>query len=736
MQVKFYASFFNNKYKAFKLMKKIILIYILLVLTAINSKAVAGEGMWLPFLLQSLNEAEMKAMGMKMSAEDIYSVNRGSLKDAVVHFGGFCTAEVISDQGLILTNHHCGYDAIQSHSTLEKNFLTDGFWASNHNAELPNPGLFATFIIRIDDVTAKIFDGVKDNMEQKEKQSIIDRNIALVNGAATKETYQDVMIKSFFEGNHYYQFVTETYKDVRFVGAPPESIGKFGADTDNWVWPRHTGDFSMFRIYAGPDNKPAEYSPDNRPLKPRHFFPISLDGVDDGDFTLVFGFPGRTNQYWPSYAVDQVVRTIDPARIAVRDISLGIMDKYMRTSEDVRLALASKYAGLSNSWKKWIGEVQGLKSSNAVKKKHAQEQQFVDEIQRDKSQCKVYGEILPSLKSLYAEIEPLALNRTILSEVIGGSNIEVFRLTQYADRLLSAYRDNGQQGYEQTRSRTLAVFDDFYKDYRSNIDKEIFIALITHLKKKMSPDYVPALLNDSPTDLATNIYTNSIFSSRESFTNAMNLGGESFMKSLESDPGYKLFKELKNVMDLKLNPPYTVLNDKIQILQKEYVTALMEVYPQRRFWPDANNTMRVTYGQVEPYSPRDGIQYKTQTYLDGVMEKYKPGDYEFDVYPRLIELYEKKDYGQYAEDGKMPVCFIASNHTTGGNSGSPAIDAHGNLIGINFDRVWEGTMSDLYYDKALCRNIMVDVRFILFVVDKFAGADHLINEMRLVHPKA
>src|SRR5687767_2644719 len=346
-------------------MKKLFFFLILTLCLSLQI-SFAGEGMWLPFLLKSLNEAEMKAMGMKMSAEDIYSVNRGSLKDAIVHFGGFCTAEVISDQGLILTNHHCGYDAIQSHSTLEKHYVKNGFWAAKHNDELPNPGLFATFIVRIEDVTEKIMDGIQDDMDAKTKQSLIDKNINLVSSNVLKEPYQAVMIRPFFEGNHYYLFITETYNDVRLVGAPPESIGKFGADTDNWVWPRHTGDFSIFRIYAGPDNKPAEYSPDNRPLKPRHFLPISLDGVDDGDFTLVFGFPGRTNQYWPSYAVDQVARVIDPARIGVRNISLGIMDKYMRTNEDVRLALASKYASLSNSWKKWIGEVQGLKSTNAV----------------------------------------------------------------------------------------------------------------------------------------------------------------------------------------------------------------------------------------------------------------------------------------------------------------------------------------------------------------------------------
>lgn len=715
-----------------KLIKRQLLLLFFIVLTYFS---IAGEGMWLPFLLKSLNEAEMKSMGMKMNAEDIYSVNQGSLKDAVVHFGGFCTGEVISDQGLILTNHHCGYDVIQSHSTIEKNYLTDGFWASRQSEEKPNPGLFATFIVRIEDVSDKILNGIVNTMSAKEKQSIIDRNINSVNETTAKEAWQDIMIRPFFEGNHYYLFVTETYRDVRFVGAPPESIGKFGADTDNWVWPRHTGDFSLFRIYAGPDNKPAEYSPDNRPLKPRHFLPISLDGIDDGDFTLVFGFPGRTNQYLPSYAVDQMARVIDPARIGVRDISLGIMDKYMRASEDIRLALASKYAGLSNSWKKWIGEVQGLNSVNAVQKKMAQEKIFSDDLQKNKSLCKEYGDPLPSLKTLYHEIEPFAYNRTVLAEVIGGSNIELFRLTQYADRMLTAYKDGGETGFAQASSRFLPALDEFYKDYRKDIDKEVFIALMAHLNEKLSAVYLPSAITTDEKKLADAVYDESIWISQQKLTNAIQSGGESFARTLESDQGYQVFSQLKKVMDEQLNPPYTMLNDKIQILLKDYVTILMELYPDRRFWPDANNTMRVTYGLVEPYEPRDGVSYKTKTYLDGIMEKYKPGDYEFDVHPRLIELYETKNYGPYAEDGKMPVCFIASNHTTGGNSGSPAIDAYGNLIGINFDRVWEGTMSDLYYDRAICRNIMVDMRFILFVIDKFAGAGHLINEMKLVHPK-
>ncbi len=703
-----------------------------------------GEGMWLPLLLKSLNEAEMKSMGMKMSAEDIYSVNKGSLKDAVVHFGGFCTGEVISDQGLLLTNHHCGYDVIQSHSTLERNYLVDGFWAKSNAEELPTPGLFATFIVRIDDVTKMVLNGVRKDMSPTERQSRIDQNLKTVSNRAAKESWQDVFVRSFFEGNQYYLFVTETYRDVRLVGTPPESIGKFGADTDNWVWPRHTGDFALFRIYAGPDNKPAEYSAQNKPLTPRHFFPVSMDGVADGDFTLVFGFPGRTYQYLPSFAVAQTIDIIDPARIGVRDISLGIMDKHMRANPDVRLAYASKFASLSNAWKKWIGEVQGLKSTQAVKEKEKQEKDFFQTIGRNKKQEEKYQHLLPEMERLYRQLDPIVHDRFILTEVLGGSNVELFRLTSYADRLVRAFNENGEEGFRRMADRTLPVLEDFFKDYRVEIDWDLFSALTEHVATHMTPDLLPDILRDytaSPTTgafdvLAGKVYSSSVLVTQSTFEEAVMKGGEGFASAMRLDSAYQFYLSLKQVLDQHISPVYNELNEQLNSIQRDYVTALMEAYPKRRFWPDANSTLRVSYGQVESYTPRDAVQYNTQTYLDGVMEKYKPGDYEFDVHPRLIELYMTRDYGPYSENGKMPVCFIASNHTTGGNSGSPAIDAHGNLIGINFDRVWEGTMSDLYYDKSICRNIMVDVRYILFIIDKFAGAGHLIQEMKLVHPKA
>lgn len=719
--------------------RKSLAISMALLLSA--APVLAGEGMWLPLLLKSLNEAEMKAMGMKMSAEDIYSVNQGSLKDAVVLFGGFCTGELISDEGLLLTNHHCGYDAIQSHSTIEKNYLKDGYWARNHQEELPNPGLYATFIVRMENVSDQAFAGLTDAMTPTERQAQIDKNLLAIRNSAQREAWQEAMTRSFFEGNQYYLFITETYRDVRYVGSPPESIGKFGADTDNWVWPRHTGDFSLFRIYAGPDNKPAEYSPDNKPLKPKHFFPVSMDGVQDGDFTLVFGFPGRTNQYLPSFAVQQTADIIDPARIEVRNISLGIMDKNMRASEEVRLAYAAKYASLANYWKKWIGEVQGLNSKHAVSVKEKQESEFAKALARDKKLNAKYGSLLPEMKDLYSQIDTIVKNRTILAEVISGSNVEIFLMAAYADRLIKAYQSNGEKGYSEAAQRLVPTLDGFYKEYRKAVDQQLFAALTSHLVTNLSPQYRPEVLKDMSTEMdfsqwTTEVFANTRLTDQMSFLDLIEQGGDSLTKSMAADKAYQVFVALKKVMDEQLSAPFNMINQQILPKQKEYVAALMAVYPDRRFWPDANSTLRVAYGQVEPYAPKDGMTYKTQTYLEGIMEKYIPGDYEFDVHPKLIELYEKKDYGPYGDHGKMPVCFIASNHTTGGNSGSPAIDAYGNLIGLNFDRVWEGTMSDLYYDKSICRNIMVDARYILFIIDKFAGAGHLVKEMKLVHPKA
>ena len=710
-----------------------------LFLTTTLSVAHAGEGMWIPLLLKAL-EGDMQAMGMKMTAEDIYSVNQGSLKDAIVHFGGFCTAEVISDQGLILTNHHCGYGQIQSHSTLENNYLEDGFWAMNNSEELPNPGLYARFIVRIIDATEMAMAGVTDDMTDAERQSMIDKNLGIAEVAIRKEDWQEVMIRPFFKGNQYFAFVTETYNDVRLVGAPPSSIGKFGADTDNWVWPRHTGDFSMFRIYASPDNRPADYSPDNVPLKPRHSLPISLDGVDEGDFTMVFGFPGRTDQYLPSYAVENIIETIDPTRIAVRERSLEIIDQYMRSDAQAKIQYASRFASIANGWKKWIGEVQGLKSKNAVAVKRAYEAEFTKRVNANPAWRAQYGALLPRFEQLYTEIEPYAKQRELHNEVLN-RNVEIFRVASLLDRLAQRYENNGAAGYTAYKARLDGYFEGFYKNYRPEIDRDVLATLLQRYHEGTPADWQSAVLTEqmmrqSSADYVEKLFADSRLTSPEGLTKLYDDDIEDAIEHIDKDPIVQLYRALTENYNATVAPRYSELNDEIDGMMRDYMAAQMAVFPEHTFWPDANSTLRVTYGKMMGYEPRDAVYYQPQTYLDGVIEKYVPGDYEFDLPAKLIELYEAKDYGEYADDnGKIPVCLIGSNHTSGGNSGSPAIDASGNLVGLNFDRVWEGTMSDIFYDAEICRNIMVDTRYVLFIVDKFAGAGWLIEEMKLVHPK-
>lgn len=698
----------------------------------------AGEGMWLPLFLKSLNEAEMQELGMKITAEDIYSVNKGSLKDAIVHFGGFCTSELISSSGLLLTNHHCGYGQIQSHTTLENNYLKNGFWAKDKAGELMNEGLTATLINEIIDISTETLKGVKDGMSDSERQSIIDINLETVKNNLVKKDYQEIIIRPFFNGNQYFAFLTTKYRDVRLVGAPPESIGKFGADTDNWVWPRHTGDFSLFRIYAGPDNLPADPSADNIPYQPKHHLPISLDGVEEGDFTMVFGFPGRTQEYLPSPAITEIVDVLDPAKIAIREKALNIIDKYMRADESVRIKYASKFARIANYWKKWIGETTGLKKTKAVERKQNFERDFIRKLPKDSD----YRSILPEFEKLYEERAPYAYVRDHYSEITG-RNIELMRIAGIAQRLVSSYNDNGAEGYESFKGRVIPFLEGFYKDYEPKIDKEVFASLTEMYATKIDDKYTPAALESGPSMqvnykfLADDLYDATAFTDKDKMMDILAMSPEDATAQLKADPVYELSSNWKGIYDKEVAAPYNALNTKIDSLQRIYMKALMETFPDRRFYPDANSTLRVTYGQVKSYQPTDAVTYGPVTYLGGVMEKYKPGDYEFDVDAKLIELYEKKDFGDYADrdNGKMPVCFIGTNHTTGGNSGSPAIDAHGNLIGLNFDRAWEGTMSDYNYDASICRNIMTDARYILFVVDKYAGATHLIDEMTLVNPK-
>jgi hypothetical protein len=714
-----------------KRVRKLLLICILLA----SQVSRANEGMWLPQLLAQLNEKEMKSLGMKISASDIYNINKGSLKDAIVSFGGFCTAEVISDQGLILTNHHCGYDAIQEHSTIEHNYLMDGFWAKDKGAELPNAGLTATFIVRIDDVTTAVLSGVTGDMDEKARQSAIDKNIARLRQDAKKESWQDVMVRPFYYGNKYYLFITETFKDVRLVGAPPSSIGKFGADTDNWVWPRHTGDFSLFRIYAGKDNRPAEYSPNNVPYKPKYSLTISLTGVKPNDFTMVFGFPGRTQEYLPASAVKLQAEVLNPVKINIRDLTLKTWGGYMRQDQQVNLQYSSKHAGIANSWKKWIGESQGIAITNAIQKKLDYEAEFTKRVNANPAWKAKYGDVLPQLNALYAQISPYALVRDQFTETANA--VELFTIANQLRSLVNAYKNEGAAGYEKRKDAVLSNLEALFKDYRPEIDREVFTSLTERYFKNVDASYIGKDAAEMWSDrknasrVAEKIYSDSRVLTLAGVQKILGQKPDEAVEDLEKDPALRFTGSLQGQYTTAATPKLNEIQNSINQLQRVYMQAQMDVMKEKRFYPDANSTLRVTYGQVKGYEARDAVDYEPYTYLDGVMEKYKPGDYEFDVHPKLIELYKNKDYGQYAQNGKMPVCFIGTNHTTGGNSGSPALDANGHLVGLNFDRVWEGTMSDLNYDPSICRNIMMDIRYFLFIVDKFAGAGHLVKEMKL-----
>lgn len=705
---------------------------LLLLLFVIQTQAQQG-GMWLPNLLSGMNEKEMKNLGMKMSVSDIYDVNKSSLKDAVPHFNGGCTSEVISPKGLLLTNHHCGFDEIQSHSSVDHDYIANGFWAYKMEDELPNKDLVVTFIVRIEDVTSKVLEGTQA-LAEADKQKKIQENIQSLSTSLPKESWQENKIRTFYQGNQYMLFVTETYKDVRLVGAPPSSIGKFGNDTDNWVWPRHTGDFSLFRIYADKNNRPAEYSKDNIPYTPKHFLPISLDGVKEGDFTLVFGYPGTTTEYLPAVAIDQIANEVNPARIEVRDAALKVEDGFMRKDNAIKIQYASKYARIANYWKKWIGESKGIKKSNAIAIKKKQEAEFTQKINKAGKQAE-YGKLLSDFEKNYTEIAPYTLAREYFLEV-ALRNTELLSVTYKLYQLEQLYNTKGEQSFTDRKKNLVDGLGDFYKDFNKTVDEKVFEQLIDIYSKKSPKQFLPAsLVNVNAQKLSAEIYGESKITSYDGVKQLLNGDTKTVLANLNKDKAFILVKEMSDKFLKEVSPKYDEINLRITALQRTYMKAQLELNKDARIFPDANSTLRVTYGKVKGYEPKDATIYTPVTYLDGAMEKYIPGDYEFDVPAKLIELYNKKDYGPYGENGKMPVCFIGTNHTTGGNSGSPAIDAKGNLIGLNFDRVWEGTMSDIYYDPAICRNIMVDMRYVLFIIDKYAGAKNLIDELKLVHPK-
>ncbi|QOR74820.1 S46 family peptidase [Cruoricaptor ignavus] len=682
-------------------------------------------GMWIP---TELNEKEMKQLGMKISAKDIFSRDKPSIKDAVVQFNGGCTAEIVSPKGLLLTNHHCGYGQIQSHSSVQNDYLRNGFWAKNMAGELPNPGVTVDFIVDIIDVTAQILP--TSNLTENE----INANIQRVSQSFRTEPYQKVSVKPMYYGNKYYAYIIETFKDVRLVGAPPESIGKFGSDTDNWVWPRHTGDFAFFRIYADKNNKPAEYSKDNVPFVPKHFLPVSIKDKNEDDFTFVFGFPGRTQEYLPAIAVQKIMTDINPAMISVRDVALKTLNEKMRADDATRIKYASKYASVANYWKKWIGEAEGLKKSNAVGKKLAYEQKLISKNPAMKT-------TIDGLNKAYNEQAPYALHRAYYGELL--RNAETLAIADF----YSTYLNLSQSGKldAETLKNLKSRLNRIYRNYDAELDAKVTAKLLALYANQIPQQFLPknfAQYKDENRNLPAieEMSKNSVITGRATLNGISAtadldkfLANPSLLQNLQNDPLIKLSAEIKNNYLQTTEPKFAALQNEIDALQKKFMAEQMATDKERQFFPDANSTLRVTYGQVKGSNPRDAVHYNYQTHLSGVMEKYIPGDYEFDVPAKLIDLYNRKDFGIYKDKtGDVPLAFTATNHTTGGNSGSPALDAYGNLIGLNFDRQWEGTMSDINYDPKFSRNIMVDTKYILFIVDKFADSKWLLDEMKIV----
>ena len=694
-----------------------------ITILTISASLLADEGMWLPALI-SQRIGDMQSKGFKLTAEDIYSINQASLKDAVVLFNRGCTGELISDKGLLLTNHHCGYSQIQKHSSVEHDYLKDGFWAMTMEDELPNENLVVDFLERMEDVTEKVLDGYTVGMTELQRDSVVKANSKELIAEATKEGKGlRAQVEALYYGNQYFIFVFRTFSDVRLVGAPPSSIGKFGGDTDNWMWPRHTGDFSLFRIYADKENNPAPYSEDNVPYKPKKYFKVSAKGVKEGDFTFVYGFPGSTREYITSDAVHYNAEISNPHKIKLRTHRLDAQRKYMSKDQAVRIMYSAKNASVSNAWKKWQGEMKGIRKMNTVEVKKEYEKRF-----REWAKGTEYEGVLDQLAGLYAQLEPYSFANDYYRE-----SVLVVELPAFARRI--------QRMVEKGDDPSAAIAA-FYKDYYLPIDKECFISLVkefdANVPASFKPEYFTNTLAQYPTveAWADDMYTKSAFISEKDLSAAIAIVGAAqgdLAKAMDDDPAIKFYKALVDFYNGSIYPQYTSINKEITLLYRDYMRGQMEFDKEKAFYPDANLTLRVAYGKIAGYSPSDAVYFTPSSSIEGIMQKDNPEIFDYNIPQELRDIYARKDYGEWAnENGTIPVCFIATNHTSGGNSGSPVIDGDGNLIGLNFDRVWEGTMSDVVFDPDVCRNISLDVRFVLFTIDKLAKNHRLLEEMEII----
>ena len=690
----------------------------------------AREGMWLPQLLKNLNETEMRSMGMQISAEDIYSVNNGSIKDAVLQFGGGCTGELISDRGLLVTNHHCGFSQIQSLSTIEKNYLKDGYWSTTDQDEIPCPGLAVTFVREIKDVSKIILENIDEKTSEANRTSLIKIKSDSLEKAMSDKKSIKAFVRSFFAGNEYYLFITEVYKDIRFVGAPPQAVGKFGGETDNWVWPRHSADFSLFRIYVDKNNKSTDYSIDNIPYTPKRSLEINMGGIKENDFAMIYGFPGRTNEFVTSPALDLYLNQTDPDRVSIREKRLDVWRQDMHDNDTIRLQYAAKFSSLANYYKKWTGEMMGLRRFKVIEVKQEYEKSMIA-LSKGK-----LAPVLDSIANLNREIKPLSYASDYYTESLQG--IELLNLVSKFSKLITLSNTDSVKT-DVLKAEIDRLKNDvrtFYKNYSAKTDKKICFEMLTLSGEKLEANDKPVALKNFRSAIDIQFQTDKLFNSflvdTSKVFSFLSSYSKKSVKKLEKDPAVIFYKDF-TALSKNLAERISGLTSRLMLLQRSYVELIRTVDTSRVFYPDANSTLRVAYGKIKSVEPADGKTYKYFTTTDGVLEKSNGNNPDYSLPDNFRKILDDKNFGRYAVNGSVPVNFLASVHSTGGNSGSPVLNAKGQLIGINFDGLWEGIMTDLYYDESYCRNISLDVRYFLFIVDKLGNEKRLLDEMKIVN---